>query len=67
MTKTKETYLQALRTQAQSVLAGVQRLEELEADEDDAEYYCNPAFRLGEADADIWSLVDWIEGGRCRE
>jgi hypothetical protein len=64
MTTTPKTYLENLRERAQSVLAGVQRLEDLGATQNDAGAYVDPAVRLDDVDSDIWSLVDWIEAGR---
>jgi hypothetical protein len=61
---TSAEYLQALRDLAQSVLAGVQRLEDLGATADD-ETFSMPTKALSQADSDVWALVDWIDGGRA--
>ncbi len=62
-TETTTTYLGNIRDLAQSVLAGIQGLEDLSAaTEDDG--YSNAELALRDADSDVWALVDWIDEGR---
>lgn len=57
------SYRGNLRTVAQSILQGIQTLEDLSARADD-DHYSNVAHALGEADTDMWALIDWIKEGR---
>ena len=60
---TSTPYPVRLRLWAQSILDGIQRLEELGAEGDD-DRWSHAESRLQDADAGVNSLVEWIEEGR---
>lgn len=60
---TPAEYQARLREMAQSILAGIQRLEDLNATADD-DAYSNLAHALNEADGDVWATIDHIAEGR---
>lgn len=62
-TTTATEYRARLRNLAQSILSGIQRLEDLQATPED-DSYADVAHTLNQADTDVWATVDFIAEGR---